>query len=269
MGFPVDIHRVHEGYSRPLSSDEFTKLIETVLTADWPVIVDTGAVVFFPLLELFSAPETSEKLRRAGKQLLVHQVLAGQPDYQEQTVRGAELVLDSMPHDRFIVWFNEYFFPVFRSQQRWEATALHQKYGHQLAGLVRFPFDCAGHHRAIVSRRLELAICIEEALHSSEFSPQQQSLMAAAQQCLHAQLDSVLAPQRLDGVRAAFPLLAGLDGDETPIETTVSKMCRLGVTFKEALHCPEFSHEERTRAGAMMFSIYGQLGLFLEPGRMS
>lgn len=115
------------------------ELMQAAVTERSDIVIDGGSGSFRPVADYLIRMGIPGILDGAGKDLLIHSVLVGEPS-AEHTLNGLTVLLDQIPAPaRFVVWLNEFFGDVSSGGMQFEDTSVYAQYQRRIAGIVRVP----------------------------------------------------------------------------------------------------------------------------------
>ena len=165
-------------------------LLESVLTDDTNFVIDNGAASFLPFGRYIVETDVPGLIQSHGKRFVVHSVVAGGGAVGE-TLHGLEVLANSMPGARLIVWINEYFGPVLLRDKPFEEMQVYQQHRGRIAGIVRLaPLDPL--QAPSVRRMLDARRTFAEALGSTDFLIAEKQRLTMLRRALWDQLAPVI-----------------------------------------------------------------------------
>jgi adenylylsulfate kinase-like enzyme len=148
-----------------INDKEFDTMVDRMCTSAGVIVVDTGATTFVPLWNYVLENEIMRLLRKHGRQVYIHSVVAGGQALSD-TLNGFEKLAQTTQERNVIVWLNEYFGEV----EGFTDLKVTQDNLEKLVGSVmireRNPQTYGDDVRQMLQRRLTF----EEAIRSEEFS---------------------------------------------------------------------------------------------------
>ena len=89
----------------------FDEMMEQIINSDSNVVIDNGAASYVPLSTYLMENQAFDIIQRAGKQVIVHSVIAGGLA-QDNTVSDFAALTSQLPEGvGVVVWLNEYRMP--------------------------------------------------------------------------------------------------------------------------------------------------------------
>jgi hypothetical protein len=170
-----------------IDKGKFDDLIEKIVAHDGDCVVDTGASSFLPMMSYLLANQVFDMLAEQGYRILVHTPLVGGQGMDE-TIRGLQSILQSMPACKVVVWENEYFGPVEKDGLRFASSAMftaHHERVHGIVHLERRDPDTYG--RDILQMTTE-RLTFEEALASPNYRLMQKQRLTNMRRDVNDQL---------------------------------------------------------------------------------
>ena len=126
--------------SEEIDIGEMDAMVERILTEDSHFVIDNGATSFVPMSRYLIQDGVVEAIRGAGKQVIVHTIVAGGPELAH-TGRGFHAVVRQFPTEvEIVLWLNEHHGQVRGVDGKgFEDTPLYQEARHRLTCTVRLP----------------------------------------------------------------------------------------------------------------------------------
>jgi hypothetical protein len=126
--------------SEEIDIAEMDGMVERILTEDSHFVIDNGATSFVPMSRYLVQDGVVEAIRGAGKQVVIHTIVAGGPELVH-TGRGFHAVVRQFPPEvEIVLWLNEHHGEVRGADGKgFEDTPLYQEARHRLMCTVRLP----------------------------------------------------------------------------------------------------------------------------------
>lgn len=167
----------------------FDTLMEQLLSAETPAVVDNGASTFVPLMAYMVENGVVDLLQQAGKRVFVHSVLTGGQALAD-TWKGLAAMLASHPAP-VVVWINEFFGDARFEGVDFTESSLFKKNKERIAGVVRFEArnpDTFGRDLIDMASR---KLTFDEAIASPDFGLMPKQRLKTVRSALHLQLDQI------------------------------------------------------------------------------
>lgn len=133
----LGVQRVELMEGSSLNTRRFDEMMERILNEDIDVIVDNGASSFIPLTNYMVENNAIGMLSDAGKQVVVHTILAG-GQMQRDTVQGFTALCAQLPEPaEILVWINEFQGPIEHDGKTFEQMKAYTANRHRVTGLIR------------------------------------------------------------------------------------------------------------------------------------
>jgi hypothetical protein len=171
-------------------TDQF---VETLLTCQDDVVIDSGAASFVPLSRYLIDNRIAELLENGGRELVVHTIVTGGGSVIE-TLKGLEAVVLHFPDTvRVVVWTNEFFGPVRYENTAFEEMAIYREAKPRISGRITLKELNRRTFGANLATLLERKLTFSEALSSgSAFNTVERQRLAMIQRELFEQLAHVI-----------------------------------------------------------------------------
>jgi hypothetical protein len=126
--------------SEEIDIAEMDAMVERILTEDSHFVVDNGATSFVPMSRYLVQDGVVEAIRNAGKQVVIHTIVAGGPELVH-TGRGFHAVVRQFPPEvEIVLWLNELHGEVRGADGKgFEDTPLYHEARCRLTCTVRLP----------------------------------------------------------------------------------------------------------------------------------
>jgi hypothetical protein len=145
-------------------TDQF---VETLLTSQDDVVIDSGAASFVPLSRYLIDNRIAELLANGGRELVVHTIVTGGGSVIE-TLKGLEAVVLHFPDTvRVVVWTNEFFGPVRYENTAFEEMAIYREAKPRISGRITLKELNRRTFGANLATLLERKLTFSEALSSN------------------------------------------------------------------------------------------------------
>jgi hypothetical protein len=168
----------------------FDTLVEELITAEGPFVVDNGASTFVPLWQYMLESDVPAILRSAGRRLYLHMVITGGQALAD-TVSGFANVAATTTEKTIIVWINEFFGPVEFQGRSFREMKAYQEHEEKVCGSVAIP----RRNRETFGRDLEELLArkltFDEAMRESNISLMSRQRLKLIQRGLFEQLDAL------------------------------------------------------------------------------
>jgi hypothetical protein len=164
---PVELMDEEEDVLNVARMDQF---VETLLTCQDDVVIDSGAASFVPLSRYVIDNEIAGLLDAAGRELVVHTIITGGGAILD-TLKGLEAVVLHFPDTvKLVVWTNEFFGPVRAKDTAFEETAIYREAKDRVLGIVRLKQWNPRTFGANLATLLERKQTFNEALSGTQFN---------------------------------------------------------------------------------------------------
>ena len=171
-------------------ADQF---VETLLSHQSDVVIDSGAASFVPLSRYLIDNQIADLLENAGRELVVHTIVTGGGSVIE-TLKGLEIVVLHFPETvKVVVWTNEFFGPVRYEDTAFEEMAIYRDAKSRISGRVMLKELNRRTFGANLATLLERKLTFDEALRANTaFNTVERQRLAMIQRELFEQIARVI-----------------------------------------------------------------------------
>jgi hypothetical protein len=192
--FPaLDVHPVSllDGASN-INERNFDQMMESIFEADAHVVVDNGAASFTPLSSYLFDNEAFEAISEAGKEVVIHSVIAGGLA-QDNTVSDFVNLTEQLPDSvQVVVWLNEHFGPIESEGKTFEQMKGYLEQKDRIRAIVRLPRRTESTYGKDLAVMMKARMTFEEALGSSHFFVMSKQRLKIVQRSIFEQLEMAL-----------------------------------------------------------------------------
>ncbi len=167
----------------------FDNMMEKIIKSDSNVIIDNGAASYVPLSAYLIDNEAFDVIQRAGKQVIVHSVIAGGLA-QDNTVSDFAALTSQLPEGvSVIVWLNEHLGPIEFNGKTFEEMKAYIDNRHRVIAIIRLPKLNENTYGKDVNTMLKQHLTFEEALQSDAFHLMPKQRIKIVERSIYEQLD--------------------------------------------------------------------------------
>lgn len=167
----------------------FDEMMEQIINTDSNVIVDNGAASYVPLSAYLIDNEAFDVIQRAGKQVVIHSVIAGGLA-QDNTVSDFGSLTVQLPEGvEVVVWLNEYLGPIEANGKMFEEMKSYLDNKHRVIAIIRLPKRTENTYGKDIDTMLKRHLTFDEALQSDIFYVMSKQRIKIVQRSIYEQLE--------------------------------------------------------------------------------
>ena len=175
-----------------INERRFDDMMEQILEADSNVVVDNGATSYVPMSSYLIENEAFNTIQDAGKQVIVHSVIAGGLA-QDNTVSDFVTLTSQLPVGvQVVVWLNEHLGPIESEGKFFEEMRAYLDNKHRVTGIVRLPKRTDNTYGKDIATMLKRRLTFDEALKSDTFQLMSKQRIKIVQRSIYEQLAIVI-----------------------------------------------------------------------------
>lgn len=175
-----------------INERHFDEMMESIFQADSHVVVDDGAASFTPLSSYLLDNEAFEAIHEAGKEVVIHSVIAGGLA-QDNTVSDFVNLTIHLPENvQVVVWLNEHFGPIESNGKSFEEMKGYLEQKDRIRAIVRLPKHTENTFGQDLAVMMKARMTFEEALSSNQFFVMSKQRLNIVQRSIFEQLEVAL-----------------------------------------------------------------------------
>jgi hypothetical protein len=175
-----------------INEARFDDMMEDILSSDANVVVDNGAASFAPLSAYLIDNEAFAAIMEAGKNVVVHSVIAGGMA-QDNTVSDFVNLTQQLPEGvQVIVWLNEHEGPIEANGKSFEEMKAYLDNKDRVTAIVHLPKRTENTYGADLASMLKQRLTFDEALLSDKFRIMSKQRLKIMQRAINEQLQVAL-----------------------------------------------------------------------------
>jgi hypothetical protein len=175
-----------------INERHFDEMMEQVMKAQSNVVIDNGATSYIPLSSYLIENEAFDFIKSAGKQVVVHSVIAGGMA-QHNTMSDFVTLVSQLPEDvNVVVWLNEYLGPIEANGKRFEEMKAYLDNKHRVSAIVVLPKRTENTYGKDIESMVKHRLTFEEALQSDMFFLMSKQRIKIVQRNIYEQLETAL-----------------------------------------------------------------------------
>jgi len=179
--------------SNEIDPRAFDRIIGAILEAPGAVVVDNGASSFIPLTNYMLENHAIDVLADAGREVVVHVVVAGGGMIAE-TLAGLKQLLETLPKEaKIVVWLNEFWGPVAIDGEDFETLGIYKNNKARISGIVRLVQRTRETFGRDIQDMVRRRQTFGEALASAEIAVMERSRLARVRGEIHDSLATILS----------------------------------------------------------------------------
>jgi hypothetical protein len=166
----------------------FDDMMEEIFNADSNVVVDNGAASFTPLSSYLIDNEAFAAIQEAGKNVVVHSVIAGGLA-QDNTVSDFVNLTSQLPEGiQVVVWLNEHFGPIEANGKTFEEMKAYLDNKERVSAIIRLPKRTETTYGRDLAAMLKKRLTFQDALASDGFQVMAKQRLKILQRSIYEQL---------------------------------------------------------------------------------
>jgi hypothetical protein len=178
-----------ENGSTIIDEGRFDSMMEDIFDADSNVVVDNGAASFGPLSAYLLDNEAFAAIQEAGKEVVVHSVIAGGMS-QNNTVSDFVNLTSQLPEGvQVVVWLNEHFGPIEANGKTFEEMKAYLDNKDRVTAIVHLPKRTENTYGKDVATMMKSRLTFNEALASDKFRVMSKQRLKIVQRSIFEQLE--------------------------------------------------------------------------------
>ena len=147
----------------------FDQMMEQIINSDSNVVIDNGAASYVPLSTYLIENQAFDIIQRAGKQVIVHSVIAGGLA-QDNTVSDFAALTSQLPEGvGVVVWLNEYLGSIEFNGKIFEEMKAYIDNKHRVTAIIRLPKLTENTYGKDINTMMKQHLTFEEAVQSDIF----------------------------------------------------------------------------------------------------
>lgn len=147
----------------------FDQMMEQIINSDSNVVIDNGAASYVPLSTYLIENQAFDIIQRAGKQVIVHSVIAGGLA-QDNTVSDFAALTSQLPEGvGVVVWLNEYLGSIEFNGKIFEEMKAYIDNMHRVTAIIRLPKLTENTYGKDINTMMKHHLTFEEAVQSDIF----------------------------------------------------------------------------------------------------
>lgn len=188
-GLKVNRLDLMEGHA--IVEEKFDALTLRIFEADSNFVIDNGASSFVALNNYMIENNIASMIADHGKQVVVHNVIAG-GSALEETLTGFADIVEQMPEQvQIVVWLNEHFGKIEAEGKAFNEMNIYTKNSDRVKGIVRLEKQSQTFASAM-EKMLTRKLLFSEINMSADFDLMQKSRLFRIKQDIYRRLDSVM-----------------------------------------------------------------------------
>lgn len=171
-----------------INERRFDDMMEQILKTSSNVVIDNGATSYVPLSTYLIDNEAFSVMQSAGKQVVVHSVIAGGLA-QDNTVSDFATLTSQLPEGvGVVVWINEFLGPVEANGKRFEEMKAYLENKDRVVAIIQLPKRTENTYGKDIDMMLKQRLTFEEALQSDTFFLMSKQRIKIVQRGIYEQL---------------------------------------------------------------------------------
>jgi hypothetical protein len=171
-----------------INERHFDDMMEQIIKADCNVVVDNGAASYIPLSTYLLGNEAFDVIQNAGKQVVVHSVIAGGLA-QDNTISDFTTLASQLPEGvEIIIWLNDYLGAIEGNGKGFEEMKAYLDHKHRVIAVIRLPKRSENTYGKDVDTMLKNHLTFDEALQSDIFYLMSKQRIKIVQRSIYEQL---------------------------------------------------------------------------------
>lgn len=175
-----------------IDTRQFDSMMEMIIESEQDVIVDNGAASFIPLFGYLVENNAMEMLKDCGKQVVIHSVITGGQALMDTLNGFSQMVNNTPPYVKNVVWLNEYFGKVEVQDKGFEKLKAYTDNKDKVSGIITIPKRAAQTFEQDIQLMQDKRLTFNEAITSSEFELMAKQRLKMIKKSLFEQLDIVM-----------------------------------------------------------------------------
>jgi len=172
-----------------IDESRFDDMMEEIFNTDSNVVVDNGAASFTPLSSYLLDNEAFTAIQEAGKEVVVHSVIAGGLA-QDNTVSDFLNLTSQLPEGvQVVVWLNEHFGPIEANGKTFEEMKAYLENKERVSAIIRLPKRTENTYGKDLAAMLKKRYTFQEALGSDAFRVMSKQRLKIMQRSIYEQLE--------------------------------------------------------------------------------
>lgn len=175
-----------------INEGHFDDMMEQILNADCNVVVDNGAASYVPLSSYLIDNEAFDVIQKAGKQVIVHSVIAGGLA-QDNTISDFATLTSQLPDGvDVVVWLNEHLGAIEADGKNFKEMKAYLDNKHRVVAVIELPKRTENTYGKDLDRMLKQHLTFDEALQSDTFFLMSKQRIKIVQRSIFEQLEAAI-----------------------------------------------------------------------------
>lgn len=156
---------------RQIDNNKFNAFTEAIQNAeaDTELIVDCGSSAFIPVINYLKRFRIEEWFASLNHPVVVHSLIKGGGEMIE-TLEATDTLLKQFPESPFVLWLNEYQFPVTIQNKSFIETPIYKAHSKRIIDAIPLPQYTSGFLSGDLDKMIEARLTLKEALEKGAFN---------------------------------------------------------------------------------------------------
>lgn len=156
---------------RQIDNNKFNAFTEAIQNAEdgTELIVDCGSSAFIPVINFLKRFRIEEWFTSLNRPVIVHSIIKGGGEMVE-TLEATDTLLKQFPESPFVVWLNEYQFPVSIQGKHFTETPIYKAHSRRIIDVISLPKYTSGFLDGDLDKMIESRMTLKEATEKGIFN---------------------------------------------------------------------------------------------------